>query len=226
MLRERSVPQKGRPGTRIVAGRALPSSGLQLGGMDVCVEYPHMRLAQRQQREAAPVAPGVRFAGWLVAQFLPGGTPGTSFAGLEAASSKAASLFLGAAAAGTGVLDGIAPATPAQAAEARTLARRTADNLRSALADAGHSVVAWPWDHLATMVVWGQTRTGEAASGTLGEAIATAGGAYARLHPGQLGGALDLWGLVASGLAPSGPAPDLRRMGTAMWQAWLAEGSR
>ena len=145
MLRERSVPQKGRPGTRIVAGRALPSSGLQLGGMDVCVEYPHMRLAQRQQREAAPVAPGVRFAGWLVAQFLPGGTPGTSFAGLEAASSKAASLFLGAAAAGTGVLDGIAPATPAQAAEARTLARRTADNLRSALADAGHSVVAWPW---------------------------------------------------------------------------------
>jgi len=183
-----------------------------------------MRLALRQQREVAPGPAGVRFAGWLVARFLPGGTPGTSFAGLEAASSKAASLFLGAAAAGAEVLDGIAPAAPAQVAEAHTLARRTADSLRSALDDAGRSVVAWPWDHLATMVAWGQTRDGEASTGTLGEAIAVAGAAYARLHPSQLGGALDLWGLVASGLAPGGPAPDLRRMGATMWQAWLSEG--
>lgn len=224
MLRERSVPQKGRPGTRIVAGRALPSSGRQLGGAGRCAEYQQMKLALRQRREVAPAAAEGQFAGWLVAQFLPGGTAGASFAVVEAASAKAASLFLGAAAGGAGVLDGIAPATPSEAAEAHTLARRTADSLRSALDDAGHSVAAWPWDHLATMVTWRRTRAGEASIGGLGEAIATAGAAYARLHPGQLGGALDLWALVAAGLAPGGPAPDLRQMGTAMWQAWRAQG--
>lgn len=131
------------------------------------------------------------------------------FARLEHVCANAAALVCGAVYADPGAF-----AAPAEddSGEAALVARRTADGFARALADRVHTVLAWPWDHIATRVTWQATHEGVLAEGRTGRALEHLAAAYASRHREQLAMVLGVWADVAAGLA-TGPTPDLVAMG-------------
>lgn len=179
-----------------------------------------MRLLRRSAApEPRPVAPG--FAEWLLSQFA-GGAPLDSapFAEVERICANAGSLLIGAASARP---EAFPPSRePAAIVEAALIARRTADGFKAALADRQHTVIAWPWDHIATSAAWAATRSGDTSAAALGDALTAVSLAYATSHREQLSAVLSLWSQVAGNVHPGGPAPDLAAMGAEMHQAYRA----
>lgn len=145
-----------------------------------------------------------------------------TFAQLEQACGKAASLVCGVAFAEPAEFPP-PPAADPMAAEASTIARRTADGFKAALGDREHSVLAWPWDHIATRVAWLAAREGPPAAPAVGERLTAIATAYAALHRDQLASVLDVWGQVTTGLAgPGAPATDLATLGERAHALFLA----
>ena len=175
------------------------------------------------RRRPATPAPAARpeFAEWLITQFANGSATATmTFAEVERVCANASSLLMGAAFAR---VDSFAsPADRAGVDEARVLARRTADGFKASLADRQHTVIAWPWDHVATAAAWAATRAGDTTERTLSEGTAGVSLAYAARHREQLSAVLDLWKQVAGNLHPERPAPDLQQMGAEMLDAYSA----
>ncbi len=124
-----------------------------------------------------------------------------------------------------------AVATPAApdadlAAEAALLAKRTGDGFKACLADRRHTVLTWPWDHLATRVAWEATRRGDASEEALGHRLSEIAAAYAANHRDQLAVVLDLWSQVAAGVVatvPGAEPPSLAGMGRTLFAAFSLE---
>jgi hypothetical protein len=104
--------------------------------------------------------------------------------------------------------------------EGEVVARRTADGFRASLADRTDTVLAWPWDHMATAIAWTATRDGDLSEPALGTALTGLGAAYSLAHREQLAAVVDLWQQVAAGLNQQGGPPDLRLMGRDMLDAY------
>lgn len=178
-------------------------------------------------RKAEPPAPaesaGPTFGGWVLEQFLRGEQPAAlAFAQLERACSNAASLICGAVYGRPGAFDAAVLAAPGMAGDAGTIAGRTADGFKAALADREHTVLAWPWEHIGTMAAWRATRAGELETARLGGAVERLATAYALRHREQLAAVLDLWAQVAEGVYRGEQQPDLVAMGLEMLRAFEA----
>lgn len=169
-------------------------------------------------RAIEPAAEG--FGEWLLGLFADGKrVADLPFIEVERLCANAGSLVVGAAYA---VPDQFAPA-PGRERDARLLARRTADAFRGSLADRQNSVIAWPWDHMATTVAWEARQRGATSEATLGEGLLALGSAYVSRHREQAGAVLRLWQEVASDPhARSGQQPDLARIGREMLAAYCA----
>lgn len=176
-----------------------------------------------RRRQPAPPAEPERtsFGEWLIRQFT-GGEPTSalSFQRLERVCSNAGLLLCGAAYARPDAFRDGAPEINRR--EAGVVARRTADGFKASLADRANTVLAWPWDHMATSIAWAGTRDGDVSEARLGRALTEIGTAYALVHREQLAAVIDLWQQVAAGLNPGGPAADLQKMGSDMLQAFEA----
>ncbi|HMO54789.1 MAG TPA: hypothetical protein PJ994_09820 [Tepidiformaceae bacterium] len=183
-----------------------------------------MRLFRRQAELPTPPDPRpVGFAAWLIRQFAKG-TPTSElqFSELERVCSNAGSLLCGAVLARPDAFRG-APHDLGIQREAAILSRRTADGFKASLADRKNTVLAWPWDHLATSIAWNATRSGDAGEETLGKAIFELGTAYSLFHREQLEAVVDLWAQVATGVHHSQQPADLARMGNDMLAAFEAQ---
>jgi|GEM_PF-2098482 len=166
----------------------------------------------RRNRATPPPVPS--FGEWTLRSFAKDEPlEGMTFAQLEQVCSKAASLLLGAAFAEPEAAREESAKFPGAVREAGLLARRTADAFRAALADRERTVLAWPWDHLATRVAWEAARDGDASPGPLGDALWRAAAAYALYQREQLQHVITLWNQVAAGVSRSGARPDLAAMG-------------
>ncbi|WP_322795360.1 hypothetical protein [Tepidiforma sp.] len=183
-----------------------------------------MRWFVRARKAEAPAeAAGPAFGAWVLEQFLRGEQPAfLPFAQLERACSNAASLVCGAVYGRPGAFDAAVLAVPGLAGDAGTIARRTADGFKAALADREHTVLAWPWEHIGTMVAWRATRAGELETTPLGSTVERVATAYALRHREQLTAVLDLWGRVAEGVYRGEQRPDLVAMGLEMLRAFEA----
>lgn len=159
------------------------------------------------------------FAAWLLQQFT-GGRPTDemTFSELERICASAASLLIGAAYAQPGSI-AFAPSSD-RSDEAQLIARRTADGFRASLDDRQNTVIAWPWDHIATSVAWTATRSGDTSESALGERILAVALPYATRHREQLSAVLGLWQEIAGNLHPEAPRPNLARMGEEMLAAY------
>lgn len=178
-------------------------------------------LRRKPQPAEAVTAP--TFAEWLLHQFAKGEpTAALPFAGLEAVCARAASLLIGAVYGRPEAFD--APVSLGGVEEARLIARRTADGFRASLADRNHTVIAWPWDHVATSVAWSATRSGETLERELGEQLIAIAAPYALHNREQLTAVLDLWTQVAANTRPGAAAPQLDAMGAEMYAAWERVG--
>ncbi|MBI2764552.1 MAG: hypothetical protein HYX53_01435 [Chloroflexi bacterium] len=196
-----------------------------------------MKLLRRGNTPAATTAPpsAACFGAWVLRQFAQGRLLAElPFAELERTCANAASVIFGAAMAAPEALDLPAAHTAEAAAEARIVALRTANGFKAALDDRRHTVLAWPWEHLATRVAWQAAQAGAISEDTLGLAMQTVTAAYSRYHRDQLETVVGLWEQVVRGIrAGSGSggrtatAPDLAAMGRQMVEAWHAasEGS-
>ena len=174
------------------------------------------------RRRSAPVPAPARpqFAEWLIRQFTNGApTAGMPFAEVERVCANACSLLIGAAFAHPEAFE--PPDDAAATDEARLLARRTADGFKASLADRQHTVIAWPWDHVATAAAWTATRSADTSERALSGGITGVSLVYARQYRDQLSAVLDLWQQVAGNLHPDRPAPDLTVMGSEMYAAFL-----
>ncbi len=175
-----------------------------------------------RRKQAAPEPPPVPgFGEWLLLQFS-GGEPtaGQAFASVERMCANACSLLIGAAHAAP---DRFAPIEePAVLDEARLIARRTADGFKASLADRQNTVIAWPWDHIATSTAWAAARAGDTSERALGESMAGVAVAYASRNREQLRAVLDLWTQITGNLHPDRLAPDLEQMGTRMFEGYRA----
>lgn len=185
-----------------------------------------MRLLRRGATTPLPSAPS-SFGPWLLRHFARGEPTGEMpFARLEQVCSNAGSVLCGAAYAdASALLPGPLVSQPV-AAEAALLSKRTGDGFRACLEDRQHTVITWPWDHLATRVAWEATQSGDASEETVGRRLCEVGAAYAVRHRAQLSAVFDLWEQVASGLKTSAPAPatpSLVQMGTQLLAAFEAE---
>ncbi len=150
------------------------------------------------------------------------------YAEVERLCANAGSLLCGAAFARPAAFAGRVP-TAEVAYEAALLARRTADGFKASLADRKNTVIAWPWDHMATHIAWQATRANDTSEDALGEVLLALGTCYATRHREQLAAVLDLWGQVARGVHRGPNEPDLARMGEEMlsaYEAVLAAGGR
>ncbi len=166
----------------------------------------------------------VGFGAWLIRQFAKGTpTSDLQFAELERVCSNAGSLLCGAVLARPDTFRGAAHDLAVQK-EAAVLSKRTADGLKASLADRKNTVLAWPWDHLATTVAWNATQEGSAEEDTLGKAIFELATAYSLFHREQLEEVVELWAQVATGVHPSQQPADLARMGADMLTAYEAGG--
>ena len=165
------------------------------------------------------------FAEWLLRQFS-GGRPMAAmpYAEVERLCANAGSLLVGAIHARPAAFEAFAAAQPSEVGrEAALLSRRTADGFKASLADRKNTVIAWPWDHMATTVAWEATRGGDTSEPSLGAALMVLGSAYALRHREQVGAVLELWAQVAAGVAQSAKEPpDLERMGAEMLAAYEA----
>jgi hypothetical protein len=164
---------------------------------------------------APPAAP--TFGEWLIRQFTAGEpTARMPFARLERVCSNAALLLCAGVYSHPEAFRDITPGSR----EGDVVARRTADAFKASLADRAHTVLAWPWDHIATSVAWNASRSGDVAEPGLGAALTGIGVAYSLAHRDQLAAVVELWQQVAAGLNPGGPPPDLESMGRDMLRAY------
>jgi hypothetical protein len=149
------------------------------------------------------------------------------FAQLEQLCSNAGSLVCGAAFSRPAAFHERAAAGGEAATEAAVIARRTADGFKAALADRQHTVMTWPWDHIATRVAWKATRAGSMDEETVGRQIEEIAAEYALAHREQLERVLSIWAdVVAAVVAPAPVArPSLAEMGGQMLKAFEAEQS-
>lgn len=149
-----------------------------------------------------------------------------TFARLEQVCSNAGSVLFGAAYANAAALLPRPPVSQPVAAEAALVAKRTGDGFRACLEDRQHTVITWPWDHLATRVAWEATQSSDASEETVGRRLCEIGATYAVRHRAQLSSVFDLWEQVAAGLktpAPAPVAPSLVQMGAQLLAAFDAE---
>ncbi|MCC6386384.1 MAG: hypothetical protein IT302_03255 [Dehalococcoidia bacterium] len=178
-------------------------------------------------RRAAPPPPAPSravFGEWLLERFsVQREVTALTFAELERAIANAASVVIGSAYAAPGAF--AAEPSPQEQDEARLVARHTADGFKAALQDRKHTVICWPWEHLATRLAWTATRAGTVDRRALGLALEGIGAAYATLHHDQVASVIEVWDRVAQGLAApdqAGTSPDLRVMGLTMLAAFRA----
>lgn len=183
-----------------------------------------VRFFRKQDEPAPPPDPRpVGFAAWLIRQFSKGRpTTELPFSELERVCANAGSLLCGAVLARPEVFRG-APHDLGVQREAAVLSRRTADGFKASLADRQNTVLAWPWDHLATTVAWNATKGGSADEEDLGKAIFELGTAYSLFHREQLEAVVDLWAQVATGIHASQQPANLARMGGDMLMAYEAQ---
>lgn len=191
-----------------------------------CPDDGRVRFFRKQVDSAAVPDPRpVGFAAWLIRQFTKGKTTNElPFAELERVCANAGSLLCGAVLARPEVFRG-APHDLGIQREAAVLSRRTADGFKASLADRQNTVLAWPWDHLATTVAWNATKDGSAQEDDLGKAIFELGTTYALFHREQLEAVVDLWAQVATGIHPSQQPANLARMGGDMLAAYEAQAA-
>ncbi|MBK7126289.1 MAG: hypothetical protein IPH65_10315 [Dehalococcoidia bacterium] len=186
-----------------------------------------MKFFSRRQnvRDAREGQPCGGFAEWLLRQFA-GGRPMASmpYGEIERICANAGSLLVGAVHARPADFEGVlAVGLPDIDREAALLSRRTADGFRASLADRKNTVMAWPWDHMATKVAWDATRQEDTSEAALGAALLSLGSVYAMRHREQVAAVLSLWTQVAAGVsAVSASPPDLSRMGAEMLAAYEA----
>ncbi|MFN8507142.1 MAG: hypothetical protein U0547_06200 [Dehalococcoidia bacterium] len=178
-------------------------------------------------RRASPPPPEPSravFGEWLLERFAGPREVGVlTFAELERAIANSASVVIGAAYAAPGAF--AAEPSPQERDEARLVARHTADGFKAALQDRKHTVICWPWEHLATRLAWTATRAGEVDRRALGLALEGIGAAYSTLHHDQITSVIEVWDRVAQGIAGAGQggsSPDLRVMGLTMLAAFQA----
>jgi hypothetical protein len=180
-----------------------------------------MMLFRRRRERGVPPS----FGGWVLRHFTKGeATSGMPFARLEQVCSNVGSLLCGAAFARPEVFRASASGGPA-AAEADVIARRTADGFKAALADRQHTIVTWPWDHLATRVAWQSTRAGTTDEENVGRQLEELGAAYALGHRDQLERVLRVWADIVAGIGATTPGspPDLAAMGGLLLRAFENE---
>lgn len=176
-----------------------------------------------RRRQPTPPAEPERpsFGEWLIRQFT-GGQPTSAlpFQRLERVCSNAGLLLCGAAFARPEAFREGAPQLNRR--EAGVVARRTADGFKASLADRANTILAWPWDHMATSIAWTGTRAGDVSEARLGRALTEIGTAYALVHREQLAAVIDLWQQVAAGLNGDARAADMQAMGRDMLRAFEA----
>ncbi len=182
-----------------------------------------VNLFRRRQPPPGPIPAAPTFGEWLIRQFT-GGQPTAAmpFPRLERVCSNAGLLLCGAAFARPDAFGhdaaGLAPASR----EGALVARRTADGFKASLADRSNTVLAWPWDHMATSIAWTASRDGDASEPALGRALTTIALGYALHHREQLTAVVELWQQVAAGINHDAPPPDLQAMGRDMLAAFEA----
>ncbi len=177
-------------------------------------------------RRAAIPPPPLSFGEWLFRRVCDDNDPaGVPFARLEQLCSNAGSLLCGAVfARRQRFRDRLALDVPTQN-EAALLARRTADGFRASLSDRSHTVLAWPWDHLATRVAWQATQAESVHPAYLGLALERIGATYATMHREQLASAFELWERVVAGLPQAPATPGLPALGEQLLTAFEAESA-
>lgn len=176
-----------------------------------------MNLFRRKPPPSDAPPAGPTFGEWLIRQFTAGEpTSRMPFSRLERACSNAGLLLCAGVYSRPQAFHDIAR----DSREGNIVARRTADGFKASLADRAHTVLAWPWDHMATSVAWTASRRGDVAEPTLGAALTGIGVAYSLGHREQLAAVVALWQQVAAGLNPDAPPPDLESMGRDMLQAY------
>lgn len=184
-----------------------------------------MRLFRRQ-RPATPAPPPL-FGPWLLRHFAQGEpTAAMPFARLEQVCSNAGSVLCGAAYSDPASVAGATALDGALAAEAALVAKRTGDGFKACLEDRQHTIISWPWDHLATRVAWEATRGGDASEEVVGRRLGDIGAAYAARHREQLATVFGLWEQVVAGLATPVPVdepPSLVVMGRQLLAAFQVE---
>lgn len=174
---------------------------------------------RRHRGEVAPLKQS--FGRWVLRCFS-GGTPLESmpFSAAERVAANTAAALCGALSMDRDALASGLPLPPGTDDDAALVARRTADGFAAALADPAHTVITWPWDHLATRVTWEASRDGALDDDAVGLRLLQVSGAYAVSHADQLTAALDLWRRVA-GEVERGNAPDLAAMGARLHRIYL-----
>lgn len=181
----------------------------------------------RRRAVPVPAAPPPSFGPWLLRHFARGeATAEMTFSRLERVCSNAGSVLCGAAYANPEALMASGEIGATLASEAALVAKRTGDGFRACLADRQHTVITWPWDHMATRVAWEASRNSEQSEETVGRRLCDIGAAYAVRHRQQLATALDLWRQVTAGLKPgvgSATTPGLEEMGNQLLVAFEAE---
>ncbi len=180
-----------------------------------------------RSRKPVPPASPPAFGPWILRHFALGeATAEMSFPRLEKVCSNAGSALCGAVFAEPGVLASPGTPGPELLSEADLVAKRTGDGFKACLEDRQHTVLTWPWDHLATRVAWEASRTGDASEEAVGRRLGDIGAAYATVHREQLAAVLDLWRQVAAGVVETSPAaepPSLERMGRQLLVAFQVE---
>lgn len=161
------------------------------------------------------------FGAWLLSQFA-GGKPvnGMPFSEVERICANAGSVLFGAAYARPDAFEPGPAGDVIWRTEAALLSRRTADGFKAAVADKQNTVVAWPWDHLATTIAWDATRAEDTSEASLGVTLAGIGSTYALRHRDQLAAVLNLWQQIVGAIQTSTERPDLARMGGEMLTAY------
>lgn len=184
-----------------------------------------MKLFARKRAPEAEAPPPPSFGPWMVEQFAQGRpTQDMTFAELERLCANAASLLCGAAFAEPEAMRGRVAVDTGLTAEANLVARRTGEGFKACLADREHTVITWPWDHLATRVAWQATQAGDTAEEVIGRRLFDIGASYALRHRDQLASVITLWTEVAAGVRQGDDAPpDLPAMGQALLRAFEVE---
>lgn len=186
-----------------------------------CADDRWVKLFRRPPAEPEPPRIDGRFGEWLLRQFSRGTPMATQpYAEVERLCANAGSVLFGAVYANPGAFEAAVPPVARLWHDAALLSRRTADGFKASLADRKNAVIAWPWDHLATSITWGATRTETVSEAALGEELMGVGGAYALRHREQLTAVFDLWQQIAGNVRPTAEPPDLARMGSEMFAAF------
>ena len=188
-------------------------------------KMPQMNVFRRRLPPIEPPIEPARptFGEWLLRQFTAGhASSDMPFSRLERICSNAALLLCGAVFARPEHFLNPAAESGPLAREGSVIARRTADGFKASLADRKNTVMAWPWDHMATSVAWTATRTGDLSEEAIGRALTDLGVAYSLSQRDQLAAVIDLWTQVTAGLNAQSPPPDIQAMACDMLTAYQA----